>query len=328
VKILVLGASGLIGSAIVGELIDRGHDVSGTGRALAIPRNLAGLDFNYVSCDIDSDGEIDRLFQGQDVVVDAAAPYALNLLVGESKAAKRPLDHVANRSKSMISSLMKHRAKLICISSSLTEPPTETNAFTMLQSKVVRSFYPYFKIKRMIEEEVLSGVRAGLQALVVRPTSCLGPGDVKSRDMCWIPKLMCGEIPAVLDHKINVLDTRDLAAAIGEILDSRSDTATITLSGHNTTTSRLITQLCDAGGIAAPKLAIPAAASIVPLFWIEVMWATIGSASPLPSLIPALLCEQRWVQQEATQQDLALGLRPLSESCRDTVTWYRNLGYC
>src|ERR1700676_5212434 len=75
VKAVVLGASGHIGSAVTRELIGLGYEVTAAGRRIEPPINLAGLELRYVSGDLDVPGEIDRMVEGHDLVVDAAAPY-------------------------------------------------------------------------------------------------------------------------------------------------------------------------------------------------------------------------------------------------------------
>lgn len=151
---------------------------------------------------------------------------------------------------------------------------------------------------------------------------------MKPREQCWIPKLLCGEVPAVLRHRINVLDTRDLAAAVAIAIEENVNTETLVVAGHNTTTDELLKILCHSARVAAPRVDIPAALSIVPLLWAEMAWATIGSPSPLPSLVPALLCEQRWIEPGCHENLMQINPRPLADTARDTVAWYRNLGYC
>ena len=51
-RALVLGGSGLIGNAIVRELVARGYQVTAVGRRPAPAANLAELDVDYVSADL------------------------------------------------------------------------------------------------------------------------------------------------------------------------------------------------------------------------------------------------------------------------------------
>jgi len=327
-RIVVLGATGHIGSAIVHELTTRGHKVFGTGRRTSPPKNLQEVDFTYLRGDIDTDGQLDAWIQGSDIVVDAAAPYGLNLLIGKSDVDKRPLHYAQARTDRLLTALRKHNAQLIYISSSVTERPDDNASLATLQSKVVRKIYPYFQVKKLIEDRILEATTSGLRAVILRPTSCVGPWDAKPRELCWIPKLLCGEIPAVLRHKINVVDTRDLACVLATVLEGDHDGEKITVSGHNTTTDEFLSQLCKSGGVAAPAWGFPAAFSIVPLLCAEAMWASIGSTSPFPSLVSTLLCEQRWVEPDGAQQQLNISIRPLADTARDTVRWYRDIGYC
>jgi hypothetical protein len=132
----------------------------------------------------------------------------------------------------------------------------------------------------------------------------------------------------VLSHKINVMDTRDLARAVSVLTDTTVSSSIVTLSGHNTTTNDLLETFCRAGSVPSPQLGVPAALSIIPLLVAEAMWATIGSASPVPSLLPALLCEQGWMAQSPAQQQILSHLRSIKETVDDTIGWYRTIGYC
>ena len=59
-KATVLGATGHIGSAVVRELVARGHTVTATGRRATPPVNLDGLALNYAAGDLDTPGQIDE----------------------------------------------------------------------------------------------------------------------------------------------------------------------------------------------------------------------------------------------------------------------------
>jgi dihydroflavonol-4-reductase len=327
-RIVVLGASGHIGSAIVREFAHRGHLVTGTGRTQKIPKNLSGVNFRYCAGDIDSNDHLEQLVASNELVVDAAAPYSLNLFATANDAQKHPVDYAERRTERLLTCVLKNNAALVYVSSSVTEPKKDDTSLSSLQSKAVRRFYPYFKIKKHIEKRIRASVADGLGAIVVRPTTCIGPWDARPREMCWIPKLLSAEIPATLRHKINVVDTRDLAATIASAVESGIRGQTVIASGHNTTTDELMGQLCESAGVAAPQWGMPAEMSVLPLMWTELLWATIGKPSPLPSLVSALLCEQQWLEPDPMLKSLGILPRPLADTARDTVAWYRGLGYC
>lgn len=78
-KALVLGGSGHIGSAVVRELLRRGYEVSATGRRTPAPANISGLPFAYLPGEENSSGQLDRWIDGHEIVIDAAAPYPIEL---------------------------------------------------------------------------------------------------------------------------------------------------------------------------------------------------------------------------------------------------------
>jgi len=327
-RILVLGASGSIGNAIVRELVAHGYDVTGSARAAELPVNLHGLDIRYRPGDAMAAGVFDDLCRGQDVVVDAATPYSLNLLTSNPGLGRRPVEQARLRVGRLIEAAMRHDAALIHLSSAYTEARSASGTLWSVQQKLFRALHPYFAIKRLTEDRIREAMDAGLAATILRPTACIGPWDVKRREDCWIPKLVNGEIPGILSHRVNVIDTRDVARAVRGAIASGDRGATFTVVGHNTTSEHLIGQLCEAAGVHAPGVRIPAELSVLPLLWIEALWAGIGSVSPLPALVPALLCEQTWLDADGSGPSLGIVPRPLHETASDTVSWYRAIAYC
>lgn len=82
-RILVAGGTGVVGSGIVAEAAARGHDVrviAGRVPAFDDPRRVAGVRYDAVDLYRSSPDDLDPLFSGVDVVVDA--------LNGESRVAQ------------------------------------------------------------------------------------------------------------------------------------------------------------------------------------------------------------------------------------------------
>ena len=68
---------------------------------------------------------------------------------------------------------------------------------------------------------MLDASRQGLSVIIANPTYCLGPWDLHDRQLCTIPLLLSGEIPSSITQMLNVIDVRDVAAAICAALDAR-----------------------------------------------------------------------------------------------------------
>jgi dihydroflavonol-4-reductase len=327
-KALVLGGSGLIGNAIVRSLIARRYQVTVVSRRATPPPNLVDVEVRFVSGSVDEHDKLDEWIADHDVVVDAAAPYALNLFHSVPDAKARPLEHARLRTEALLSSAMRHDVRLAYVGALSKPRPRTTNGFEAWQSRFMQRLQPYFEIKETIERLYALASRHGLRTVVVKPSACFGPWDIKPREQCWVPALLSGEIPVTLQHRLNVVDTRDVANTLVSALESESYGSAIPVTGHNTSVSDLCCLLCELAGVASPKWSVPAALGVLPTLWAELAWGVVGRPSPLPSLIPMLLCEQEWTATDPSQTKLGCAPRALSATASDAIAWYRSIGYC
>lgn len=327
-KILVLGATGLIGNAIARELVQRGHDVTATCRSDTLQPNVAGLRARVVHGDIDRPGNLEDWMAGQDIVVDAAAPYPLNLVYTPVGQRKATIDYAQTRTSRLIGILRRENCKLVLISTLLADDRHGAIGGIGIQRRMMRVLHPYFAIKRTIERRLTQArdVLPGL--LIVRPSACLGPYDIKPREQCLVPKLVAGEIKVAMSQRMNLVDTRDVARGVAGAIDAGRFAETIALTGHNTTIEGLLDEIAASSSTRPPRWQFPAALAVLPSFWAEFGWAGLGRPSPLPSLLPILVNEQGWEDTSAAQQSLGVVPRPLTETVTDTIGWYRQLGYC
>lgn len=326
-KALVLGATGHIGNAIVRELLDQGYQVTATSRRRERPVNLVGLEVCYATGNIDTPGQLDAWISGHDVVVDAAAPYPFRLFSTASAAERRPLTYAAQRTHVLLDAVRKHKARLAYVSS-FTTLSRRREGFQAWQTQIARYLHPYFAVKDLIESRVLAAARSGVPAVIVNPTMCLGPWDLRERELCFVPRLLCGEVPAAVRHVLNVIDVRDVAAGLVSALNAERYGEPILLSGHNISTEVLFSWICEIGGVRPPRLFASPTLSLLTTYWVEAMLTLIGQQAPLPSLAVMLACEHDWMTPGAAQRELGITVRPLSETLLDTIEWYRKLGYC
>lgn len=325
-KALVLGASGHIGNAITRELIDRGYEVTATGRRPAPPINLTGLEIKYVPGDLDTPGQIDRWVEGHDVVVDAAAPYP-SLLMPPAESAAASVEYAGRRTQMLIDAVHRQRARLAYVSSFATLPD-RSSGFERIQREWIRRLHPYFAVKQRIEAEILAAARAGLPAVIVNPTLCIGPWDIKARELCFVPRLLCGEAPVSVAHSINVIDVRDTAAGLIAALEGGHCGEPILLAGHNLSVEALYTWICEIGAVTPPRVVAPITLGVIATYWSEIALGAIGLPPPLPALAPMLTMLHDPFDPSPVQSELGIVPRPLSGTLADAIEWYRQIGYC
>ena len=325
-KALVLGAAGHLGNAITRELIDRGYEVTAAGRRIPLPLNLVGLAIRYVPGNIESPGQIDRWLEGHDVVVDAAAPYP-SLLASAGDNATAPVAQAGRRTQMLIEAVRRHSARLAYVSSFATL--TDRSAgFERLQREWIRRLHPYFAVKQRIEKEVIAATRTGLRAVIVNPTLCIGPWDLKARDLCFVPRLLNGEAPVSVAHSINVIDVRDTATGLVAALEHERWGEPILLAGHNISVEALYTWLCELGGVRPPRIVAPITLGMIATYLSELALSAVGAPPPLPALAPMLTMLHDSFDPSPLQVELGIVPRALSGTLRDAVAWYRRIGYC
>ncbi len=324
-KALVLGGSGQLGNAVVRELLEHGFAVTAASRRAATAANLVDLDVERIAGNTDEPGRLDEWVRGHDLVVDAAAPYPLDAFAAGGAGAEE-LGRVAARTTALVDAVAEHGARLAFISSFTTQ--SRRSGLEALPAALWRRLHPYFEVKRRMEEQVLEAARRGLPAVVVNPTTCLGPWDVKPRQRSLVAQLLSGEVVAVAEHRINVIDVREVAAGLVEAVRAERWAEPILLVGHNLRVGELVDWICEAGGAEPPRLRAPAWLNVAPSLLAEGALALLGRTSPSPALVPILLCEQGWFTAGRAQRELGITPRPMSATIADTIGWYRRLGYC
>ena len=322
-NVLVLGATGHIGNATVRELLRRGYKVTATGRRERPRLNLAGLPVTYSPGDQYIPGQIEAWVSGHDIVVDAAAPYPLHL----SPSKKDDLmTRAFERTRRLLRAVRREGARLAYVSSFTTLKRWQ-GSVEEWPVELIGKLHPYFATKRLIEAQVLSAAGRGLPAVIVNPTMCLGPWDLHERDLCLIPRLLDREILVSTLHMLNVVDVRDVAKGVVKMLESKIYGRPTLLSGRNISTQTLYSWICEIGGVEPPSLTLPSVPGSFAAYLAELLLSFGGVETPLA--IPAMLVSSHeWRPPCKAFLDLKIVTRPLSETLRDSVQWYRALGYC
>jgi len=161
------------------------------------------------------------------------------------------------------------------------------SGFDALEASLLRTSHPYFAVKQLIESELLDESSKGTPIVIVNPTMCLGPWDLRDRAFCFMPRLVKGELPVAMSHILNIIDVREVATGIAAALDADRYGEPILLSGHNVSTEALFARICEIGGRSpAPRVYVPAAAAMLSSYWAEVALGIVGQSTPLPFLAP------------------------------------------
>ena len=252
--VLVTGASGFIGSAVVRALAEDGCEV----RALVEPgrdvANLDGLDVERIAGDIRDPLVLDRAVEGVSTVFHLAAVYRFwaadpelfyDVNIGGTLNVVRAMEHAG--------------CGRLVYTSTVGTIGTAHDGHLASEDTLVRFehlFGHYKRSKYLAEHEVLRAGARGLPVVLVHPTFPVGEGDsAPTPTGRTILEFLNGRIPAYVDTALNVVHVDDVAR--GHVLAARRGAPgrSYVLGGENMSLQELLATLADICGLSAPRCA-------------------------------------------------------------------------
>jgi dihydroflavonol-4-reductase len=326
-RALVIGAAGHVGNAITRALLSAGWAITTCGRRATPPLNLRGLPVSYLCGDADAPGQVDRWLPGHELVVDGAAPYPMDVLFPGLEPKQDPFGAAEIRTSRIIDAVRRHDAVLAYVGSFITLGTPSTEA-QRVRAQMIRLTLPYFEVKELIESRLLDASRRGLRAILLNPTYCLGPWDLHDRRVCTIPLLLSGEIPGWITQMLNVVDVRDLAAATLRAVDTGRYGEPLLITGHSISTHDFYSLVCHIGGVTPPRIASSATLAMAGSYLVELAYRFLGEQTPIISAGMMMATAVDYLQPGSALNELGITPRPLNDTIKDAIEWYRAIGYC
>ncbi len=320
-RVVVLGATGHAGQAVVRHALEQGREVTALVRS-PNPESLRGLAVRVVQVDSELLSLAD-VAGGHDLLVDAAGSYDLDVGVPCSPHWTFAVEAAVRRTRMVVDAARRHEMKLAFISTYGTLPRYDSwpEADAVLWR---RSVSPYYELKCAMEQVVIEASRGGLPAVIVNPVAFVGPWEFRE---VWnsLSLILSGRMPMVIDLEMSVIDVRDVAAAIDLAIAQDFFGRPIPLVAHNIHAADLVARVAALAGAPSTRpLAIPGYMAAWGAYWTSMAFATFGLEPP-PSLgLIAITPEMRPLPRSAEQIALGLHVRPLDSSLRDAVAFYRS----
>ena len=319
VKVLVTGASGMLGRVTAQRLMARGDEVT------ALQRRPSGLPCAEVLGDIADPSVVTRAAAGQDAVVHLAAKVDVTGRWEEYARA-----NIQGTRNVLGACAAKGVERLVHVSS-----PSVSHAGAPLfgagagPADPARARGSYSRSKAMAEQEALHADSAGLAVLVVRPHLVWGPGDEQLVARI-VSRARSGRLPRI-GSGTALIDTTyvdNAAAALVAAVDACGPVhgeALVVSNGEPRTVDEILRRLCSAAGVPGPRGRVPA-----PVAWlvgavVEGVWSATGrrSTPPVTRFLTEQLTTAHWFDQRRTRATLRW--RPevdLDEGFARLAAWY------
>jgi len=321
-KIALTGASGHIGTNLCRKLLDNHHDL----RVLTnrYTDSIEGLDLEIVKGDILNISSLQELADGAEVLIHLAASISIN---GDEHV----LDTNVIGTKNILDVVKSCKVKRLLHFSSihaLVHQPLD-QILDEERPLAVSDHIIYNQSKALAEELVLHAVESGLDAVIINPTSVMGPNDFKPSLVGQaIIQLYKGKIPALIPGGYDWVDVRDVVEGTIKAMESGRSGQSYLLSGHFKTLPELYEQITLIQGKDNKLPVIP--------FWLAEVgvpflkaWAMVSGNKPLytKESIEILKTAHPKISSKKARNELGYESRPFKETLKDTIEWFKENKY-
>jgi dihydroflavonol-4-reductase len=323
-KILVTGAAGHVGANLVRALLTEGRPV----RAMVHrdERALAGLSLERVPCDITDRRSVDGILQGIDIVYHCAARIAIRKSDERDVRATNieGTRHLAEASLAAGVKRFVHFSSIHALQSTPEdEPVDETRPLVDHGGQML-----YDSSKAEAERIVLGAVKRGLDAVIVNPTAVIGPYDFKPSFMGQFLLLLAGgKIPGLVQGGFNWVDARDAAAGAMAAGEKGRIGERYILGGSWESVSGLARLIGNIMQRKTVKRMIPPFFARLGMPFLALGAALSGRRSLYTHDSLEALSHYRLVDSGKAEAELGFRHRPLAETLRDTMAWFRENGF-
>jgi dihydroflavonol-4-reductase len=324
---LLTGATGFVGSAVARALIRAGFPVRALVRRGSERFHLGDLDLEFIEGDLRDSESVARAIKGARYVFHVAADY--RLWARDPRAIFAA--NVDGTRNVMWAALRAGVERVVYTSSVATlglrpdgAPADETNPLSEAQGI---GAYKRSKIaaERVVEAMVGSD---GLPAVIVNPSTPVGPRDVKPTPTGRIiVEAACGRIPGFVDTGLNLVHVDDVADGHLAALQRGIVGERYILGGTNVAFADMLADIARLVGRNPPRLRIPRAA-VMPVAYAAEALARFTGREPFATVDGVRMAKYRMFFTAAkAERDLGYRPRPYVAGLADAIQWFRENRY-
>lgn len=324
-KALVTGASGFVGSGVARKLAERGLVVRALVRQGSPTQHLAGLDIEFVTGDLRDPDSVRAAMKDVRWLFHVAADYRL--------WARDPNEIVENNMRSTRVAMEEAKragVERVVYTSSVatlkTGPTGETfdETISLDESHAIGA---YKRSKLLAERLVDEMVAQGLPAIIVNPSTPVGPRDVKPTPTGrLIFEAAVGRVPAFVDTGLNMVHVDDVAEGHLAAIERGRVGERYILGGQNAALSDILATVAQQTGRRAPRMKLPRSA-IYPVAYVAEALARRSGREPFVTVDGLRMSKNRMFFTSAkAERELGYRARPYAEGIKDAIAWFRQAG--
>lgn len=324
-RVVVTGASGLLGGNLAAELRAQGHDVIATRRAGTRIAHLDDLALAWVDADLGSADALARAFAGADAVFHCAAAVSVKREVTAEMTAAN-VTGTANVIEAAIAAgvaRLVHTSSVVAVGLTTDGRPCDETATWNFDAEGLVDAYAITKRRA---EELVHAARDRIDAVIVNPTYMFGPRDARPSSGKLIVDVVRRRVPGWTPGYNNFVDVRDVARGMIAAWRRGRRGERYILAGHELTYGDVMREIARVAGVAPPRLRVPR-----PIAWVVGRWGDLVERRGREPVVNSTQIRYAYTDRfrfrsEKAARELGYAAGPLEPAIRDAIAWFRARG--
>ena len=326
VRVLVSGANGFVGSAVVRALVHRGYEVRALVGTASETASLVGLQVEIVPGDLRDPPSLERALHGCEGLFHVAADYRLwvpdpHPLYAANVRGTHAILLAARRGGVR---RVVHTSSVATLGLNADGAPADEDTPAHLADMIGA----YKRSKYLSEALARRCAHTGSEIVIVNPAAPVGPRDRKPTPTGrTILDAARGRMPAYVDTGLCIVHVDDVAE--GHVLAFERGRAgrRYVLGGENLSLREILATIAELTGRNAPWLRLPHAA-VLPLALAAEAWARVSGRTPMITVDGVKLARHHmYFSSQRAEAELGYHARPAQEALADAIQWFRDNGY-
>ncbi len=327
-KVLVTGATGLLGANLVRVLVDRGYPVRALVRESSNLKALDGVDVELHPGDITDRGSIEKALRGCTFAVHCAA--LVSMWHGHLGAMER-VNVEGTRNFLEACKAYGSLERIVHVSTvdaigmrSREDPADESVPWNYSQYRT-----GYALTKKRAQDAALAYAADGLPVVVVNPAYMFGAYDVKPSSGQMIIEVVRGRARFYTTGGNSFVDVLDVATGIANALERgrAGELYILTNDDYNMSYREIFTLIADITGAPKPVAPIPKPVALASGWLLDRITALLDKPTQLSYGSAYMGYQPHYFTSRKARAELDLPQSPVEDAIERAYRWFAENGY-
>jgi dihydroflavonol-4-reductase len=319
----VTGATGFVGLNLVRELVEQGWEVTALHRPTSDLKYLRRFDVTLRVGTLEDEEALERAIPP---AVDAVFHVAASLSFWGRRRAEQQRTNVEG-TRNVVRVALAQRAKRFVHTSSVAafwSPGSHITEETASTAATAKS--GYIRTKYLAEQEVRTGIAAGLDAVILNPVNIIGPYDVHGWGRA-LRMVAQGRLPGIPPGSASFCHSAEVARAQVASVERGRAGHNYLLAGVDASFLELFQCIGRLLGRSVPSRPLPAFLIKTVGTVMDLGGYVTGREPEITRELAAAMCEKFTCSSDKAERELGYRPRTMEEMVRDCRDWLVREGY-